>query len=268
MKTLVKIQLRAILNKKNFFLLIGCITLFFFFQGFRLQQIFYIYELKGNAFDFFLFTIGGYQSPLLFSFLIGWLVLNLVFLYTSVSSSTTIDNFGASLISRIPNRIKLWISICITQFLMTIFILFLMIVIYLIVSYLLFDFKFVFSPYTFEFYSSVAKINLSINMIVLSIVTNFIIGLYSLFMLMHLFLNITLNKRYMYIIFLFICIFTSVFYIYIGLPKIFSPVFYPSTLSDNLSFNKVLSALGSNILISTLIIIIVGFIYRKKTFQI
>lgn len=58
MKILVYTQLRTILRKKVCFLLILAISIYFLFQGLRLRQYFYIYELKGNALDFFSLQLG------------------------------------------------------------------------------------------------------------------------------------------------------------------------------------------------------------------
>ncbi len=266
MKILVYTQLRTILRKKVCFLLILAISIYFLFQGLRLRQYFYIYELKGNALDFFFFTIGGWQSPLLFSFILGWSFLILVLLYLSVFSSTSIEEFGGIILNRIQSRVNLWATICITQFLLSLIFFVLIVIVYNIVSYILFDFKLALSPYTFEFYESWAKSNIPIKMIIFLICMIFISGLYSLFMLTQVILNLSLNRKSIYISFIFISIATGFFYIYTGLSRIFSPIFYPSTISIEFNLQRIWLIFVFHIVIAISCIVIGGFLYKKKSF--
>lgn len=267
MKTIIYTQLRTILKKKVYIFLTSIIALYFLLQGLRLRQYLYIYELKGNALDFLFFTIGGWESPTLFSFILSWLFLILSLIYISVISTASIEKCGVMIINRIQSRIKLWTTICIAQFLLSLIFLGVMVIGYFIVSYMLFDFNFNFSSYTFEFYESWSKSNISLRMIVFFISIIFTSGLYSLFMLMQVILNLSLNKQSLYIGFIFLAIATAIFYVYTDLPRIFSIIFYPSTLSIEFDINRILLTLVYHIIISTTCMIIGGFIYRKKDFM-
>lgn len=266
MRALIHTQLRTILRKKVYLFLTLGIWIYFLLQGLRLRQYFYIYELKGNALDFLFFTIGGWESPLLFSFILSWILLTLSLLYLSVISSTSIEDFGAMIFSRIKSRISLWTTICITQFLLSLIFWVVMVIGYFIVTYILFDFSFNFSSYTFEFYESWAKGNISVGTIIFLISITFTSGLYSLFMLMQVILNLSLNKRSLYTGFIFVSIATSIFHVYGNLPRIFTPLFYLSTVSMEFDIQKNLLVLASNLVVIITCIMIGGLLYRKKEF--
>lgn len=86
-------------------------------------------------------------------------------------------------------------------------------------------------------------------------------------MFMQAFLLLPLSKTSVYISFILITITTSIAYIYADLPKIFSPLFYPSTLSVSANIKALWFALGVNIGILFVSMIGGTILYRKKEFN-
>lgn len=267
MKSIIIIQLKAIFTKKV------TLSLFIFslflavLQALRLRQYFLIYELEGNSLDFLFFTIGGWQSPLSFSFFLAWLLFIIIPLCLSILSSTSIDELSLFILNRIQKRMNLWVANCIVQLLLCSIYFILIAVIHVVVGYLFFNFKWEFSLYSLEFYKDWVESKIPIEQILFSISLIFLSGLYSLFMFMQAFLLLPLSKTSVYISFILITITTSIAYIYADLPKIFSPLFYPSTLSVSANIKALWFALGVNIGILFVSMIGGTILYRKKEFN-
>ncbi|HBF9360002.1 TPA: hypothetical protein OUL50_001940 [Clostridioides difficile] len=257
---LIKLQIRLIFNKKivitsviSFILLIGL-------QLLKLSQNIKVYNIDGNLLDALIVTLGNWQSPVNFLFILSSLILMIICSYLSISSFNIVSDLNKMTLNRSKSRLKLWISSCITQIILTLFIFTIIFIFSLVFGTIFFKHDIIYSLYNSEFYN----INISPFKLIPLIMINFITGLYSLFMIIQIILLLSKKSLNTYILAITIFTITSIAYIYDFIPRIFAPFSYVSSIfvnNSNLSFELVIS---SNILIAIICILLGSIIYFKK----
>ena len=258
------LQLRALFTKKFTIILVSTLTSITLLQGLRLHQYMGIYEVRGNIIDFILFTIGGWESPNLFTFLLTWFCLNFIFLYASVRSRIVIENFSEFLTTRHRNRVCTWLSNCVTQFIIALILFIMYFFIVVGVGMIIFDGKIEISAYTQEFYSNwVSLLNVGVLKMAGIVFAIFVSGLYAIFIVSQVALLICRNTMQAIMSLAGIMLIGAISFIYMGLPRIFAIVLYTSTTSLAVVSSDVLQAILINIMIGVLSTILGGVYIRK-----
>lgn len=230
------------------------------FQAIKLNHMFLEYKVNGSLFDYILFTIGGMEHPTTFSFIISWILTMLIVAYISVLVTDSINKLALLSLNRVNNRLKFWIMTCINQLLLSIVMFLISIVIVFIVGLILFGLDLNYSQYTRLFYEK--WYSYSFISIIGFIFIIFTSGIYALQMMVQVSLLGFKNRFNLFIAYLMILITTGILHLYGKIPRFFSPLFYPSTLS--LSEKDIGSALLLNISISVIAIIIGYLVFRRK----
>lgn len=240
------LQLRSIFNKKFSSILLAVLTIISLLQALRLRQYFLVYELEGNLLDFILFTLGGWENPVLFTFVLTWICLSICFLLVSFSSCKVIDDLSELLVSRSKNRIHFWVSNCLTQFILSGLLFLFYATIVAVLGIFLFDISLTPSEYTFEFYNNWTNINL---LTFIKIASMFISGLFAMFMIGQFILMVFSNKVKSIVFLLFVIIIGNLLYLFTDIPRIIAISFYISAVSA-LDSSSILSSLMLNLVIS------------------
>ncbi|MCJ7841735.1 hypothetical protein MUB24_12670 [Lederbergia sp. NSJ-179] len=264
MKALIHLQFRSVFTKQTCLVTLLFFILFAFLQGFRLRQYFLVYELAGNVLDFLLFTVGGWQNPTVFMFILSWILLMFVFLYFSLLSATCVDQLFNYVLTRLQKRGNVWIANCVMQCILSVLFFLLFALLHLLIGWMLFENNWSFSEYSLEFYPEWVNPSLSIQTILYRISLIFISGLYALFMMFQMILLLPFNKTYMYLSFVLLLMGTSVAYVYARIPRIFVPFFYSSTISLQADQAAFISAFISNIFILIFCGLMGYFLWRKR----
>lgn len=264
MKAIVFLQLRSIFTKKTSIILLLFFIILAFLQGLRLRQYFLIYEVEGNVLDFLMFTVGGWQSPTLFTFILSWLLFMFIFLYFSLLSSTIVDQLFNYVLPRLRKRALIWGVTCMMQSILSVLLFLLFALLHLLIGCFLFENNWNFSTYSLQFYPDWVNASLSVKTILFRISVIFMSGLYALLMMLQTILLFPLNKTYLYISFVLVGIGTSIAYVYTTMPRIFAPFFYVSTMSLPADQTAFVSAFLSNMLIVVFCGLIGIFLWRKR----
>lgn len=230
------------------------------FQVIRLKQIFFAYGIHGGLIDYLLFTIGGLESPTTFTFIISWISTTFMILYISTLVVDSLDKLTVLSLNRVKSRLSFWLVTCINQLLVSISLFILLIIVLFICGVISFNLNINPSEYTELFYNSWCEYSLIHLISLISLI--FTSGIYALQMIMQVSLLCFKNKVSIFISYLMISVTMGILHLYGKIPRIFSPIFYSSTLS--LSKNDVNNALLLNILVSLVAIIIGYLIFRKK----
>ena len=259
---LIKLQIRLIFNKK---IVITCIISFMLLielQLLKLSQNIKVYNLDGNLLDALIVTLGNWQSPINFLFILSSLILMIICSYLSISSFNIVNDLNKITLNRSKSRLKLWISSCITQIILTLFIFIIVFIFSLVFGTISFKHDIIYSLYNLEFYN----ININPVKLIPLIMINFITGLYSLFMIIQIILLLSKKSLNTYILAVTIFTITSIAYIYDFIPRIFAPFSYISSIFTNNSNSSFELAISSNILITIICILLGSKIYLKKDF--
>ncbi len=264
MKVLILLQLRSIFTKKTTIMLLLFFIILAFLQGLRLRQYFLVYEAAGNVLDFLMFTVGGWQNPTLFTFILSWILFMFVFLYFSLLSSNIIDQLSNYVLPRLQKRVSIWGVTCMLQCILSVLLFLLFASLHLLIGCFLFENSWNFSIYSLQFYPDWVDASLSVIKMLFRISVIFTSGLYALFMMLQMILLFPLNKTYLYISFVLVGIGTGIAYVYTPIPRIFAPFFYVSTMSLPADQTAFCSALISNILVISFCGLIGYFLWRKR----
>jgi|GEM_PF-5133164 len=222
------LQIRSIFNKKFILILLSVLLFITLLQALRLRQYFLVYELDGTILDFLFFTLGARENPTLFTFILTWTVLSIFFLYVSFLSKKVIEDFAELLLSRVKTRIKLWFSICITQFILSVILFLAYGTIVIFIGRYFFGMDLSPSEYTVVFYSDWLDINpfLFVKMCLV-----FISGLHALFMIGQFILLVFENKAKSIMVFILMMMTGSILYVYTSVHRIFALSLYVSMIS-------------------------------------
>ena len=259
---LIKLQIKLIFNKK---MIITCIVSFMILIGLqllKLNQNIKVYNLDGNLLDVLTISLGNWQNPINFLFILSSLILMIIYSYFCVSSFNIIKDLNKITLNRSKNRLKLWMSSCITQMILALFIFMIVFIVSIVFGMIFFNHDITYSPYNLEFYN----IDISLIKFIFIMIINFITGLYSLFLIIQIVLLLSKNSLNTYILCVVMFTMASIAYIYDFIPRIFSPFSYVTSIfisNSNLSLELVI---GSNILIIITCILLGSRIYLKKDF--
>ena len=91
---LIKLQIKLIFNKK---MIITCIVSFMILIGLqllKLNQNIKVYNLDGNLLDVLTISLGNWQNPINFLFILSSLILMIIYSYFCVSSFNIIKDLN------------------------------------------------------------------------------------------------------------------------------------------------------------------------------
>lgn len=241
------------LKKKNlkFFLGIWFILLIYLV---KIKYYFVQYDLNGNLTDYMIFSIGGWESPILFTSLLDWSFLVFLTLCMSITMSSNFEKINSIILNRVGSKGKFWMYICVNELFFCFLITFLVFIFSLIIGICFLGYSTNVSEYTKIFYKDLSNIGFYNLMIYIFIV--FFTGIYLLQIMIRAFVCFFYNVNIFYVIFLIICIFSGFLFVYFKIPKILSPLFYPSLMLDD-SFLIYMNIFRN--LIMTILFMIIGY---------
>ena len=248
----------SFIKKKNIKFFIGILFILFIFL-FKIKHYFRDYDLNGGLKDYMIFSVGGWENPVLFTSLLEWSFFVFLILCMSINITNDFEKLYIITLNRIGSKLKSWIYICINELFFCI-----LITILVYVSGLLIGGSFLgYNPnstgYTRLFYKNLCDVNFGI--LLISEFINFFTGIYLLQIIIRGFSSIFHKINTFYVFVLIVCMFSGFLFIYSNIPKILCPIFYPSLFSLNLTslyFN-----IFMNIVLTILFIILGYFLYLK-----
>lgn len=229
MKALIGIQLKSILTVRFIITGLSISFLLGMVQAMRLSHELLIKNEQGNLTDFILYALGGWQYPMTILSIIQWLMLILLVLLVSQWSYIGSHAWVIMVINRYKSRVYWWFSNCIAQLFICILVILIIITGHLIAGTVFFDNYLGWGSYTLKQYFFASDPN-PIPFLVVGFFT-LLSGMYALVLLQMVVKNIFYIEGASMILFM-ILILLGFAYIYHHLPRILSPVFYPSVVAS------------------------------------
>lgn len=134
---LALIQLRSFFNKNTISFFFLTIFVYALLQALRLRQFFDAYGFHSNILDYFMFTIGGWQNPMLLPFILLWSLLVCSCLYISSLTSSKIYDMTEYIVNKMPSRATIWFANCCSQLMLCLFAFLFILVIHTFIGFFL-----------------------------------------------------------------------------------------------------------------------------------
>ena len=201
----------SFIKKKNIKFFIGILFILFIFL-FKIKHYFRDYDLNGGLKDYMIFSVGGWENPVLFTSLLEWSFFIFLILCMSINITNDFEKLYIITLNRIGSKLKSWIYICINELFFCI-----LITILVYVSGLLIGGSFLgYNPnstgYTRVFYKNLCDVNFSI--LLISEFINFFTGIYLLQIIIRGFSSIFHKINTFYVFILIVCMFSGFLFIY------------------------------------------------------
>lgn len=264
MKALIVMQMRYLINLKLVVIIISSLSLLSFLQLGRFIYSVNVYELEGFSIDFFMYSLGGWQIPMSILAVLNWVVMILIFMTSSQVLGSSLDNMDDMIFPRLNNRIKWWLANCLSQLLLCVMLVLLLVGLNILLASVFFRNEWSWGTYIVEFYKEWVHLGISPVQIILYLVMILFSGLYAIMLSLQTLLLKVSNKLSVFIGMSVILLATGFAYVLGGIQRIFSPIFYASTLSLSPDKYSIYSTLAINILICLLLIIIGAYLIRRK----
>lgn len=258
-------QLRSIFSKKNVFVLFCIFSLISIIQALEFKQWLYAYNVEGNSLDYIIYNLGGWGSQSLISYTIKWMLLGLVYIYTSILISKSTDKINIFVLNRINNRFKVWVVNILSQISLTIILTIIIFFISYIISIILFKNEYAYSEYFLIKYKHWIDLGFSAKAILELICGVFLSGMFSLQMLIQC-IVIYQEKNTIFIGFIMAFIMLSIGYVFNFVPRILSPFFYSSTMVLIPNHTVLKNAFIINIMMSLISFILGFYKFKSKKF--
>lgn len=249
----------SLTKKKNFKFFLGVLFILFIYLM-KLKYYFYQYDLKGSLVDYVIFSMGGWENPILLTFLLDWIFFVFLVLCICIIISNEFEQLNIFILNRIGSKSKLWFYICINQVVISFVVTLFVFVVTLGIGICFLGFDINTSEYTKFFYNSLNDINFF--MLLIYVFLTFFTGICALQILIKALSCIFYNEHIFYIFFLLVCVFTSFLFIYFKLPKVLSPIFLCSIIESN--FISMYKNLVVNVIVIFIFFLIGTITCQKK----
>lgn len=265
MKRLILNQLYSCYKKRNFYVLV-ILCLNILLQLYALIHTNNIDSVTAITTDGILKVCGGLEKKVYLLNLFQWMLLIGILLLLVQFSTSIIGGFDTFLLIRSGSKLRWWIakviSLILINFIFTIILMF----ITKIISYVALPHINNWSTYTSLYYPNIYASNIDPNkmeLIIFCILITGFIALTTLFQTINLVFNNYLNS---YIVILILCIMLGVLYMHGIIPRILSPINYPSTLDIVPNIKSYLKNIETNIILSLIFIVISLIVVTAKDY--
>lgn len=246
MKRLIINELYSCYKKMNVYILI-LLSLAIFLQVYILINTKNIQGITAITSDGVLKVCGGLEKDFYLPNLFQWLLLIGILLLLVQSSTSIIGGFDVFLLTRAGSKLRWWTSKVLSLILMTFIFTIVLMVITKIYSKIAFPTLNKWSTYTHLYYPKIFASSISphkMELIIFCVLFTGFIAITTLFQTINLFFNKYANS---YIVILILCIILGVLYMQGIIPRVLSPINYPSTLDIATNIESYLKNIEMNI---------------------
>lgn len=265
MNKIIKNQLYLLFKKKN-------VYIFFIIICLILMQIYNVYinqtveNINATYLDSILKIYGGIYKNTSILNIVYWILLIILLFILTENYNGIFYGFDIMLLSRSDSKAQWWISKIITSLIITVIYAFTIIILSKLLSHIVFK-----SDYLTE-YGKIYYPNIDLDMISSIKIQLFLIGIFvtgflsiiTLFQILNLLFN---NNVQSYVIFIIISIVLVILYQNNLIPRLLSPLYYPSILNLNTNTDNIFICILANILLTFINIIISTIIVIKKDYS-
>ena len=266
MKRLILNELYSCFKKSNVYVLVFlCLSIFL--QIYMLLYDKNVEKVTAINTDGLLKVCGGLDKRFFLPNLSQWMLLIGILILLVQFSTNIISGFDIFLLSRSGSKLRWWIakvlSLVLINFIYTIMLMF----ITKIICYAVFKNFNQWNTYTYLYYHNIYASKISPNkmqLIIFFILSTGFIALTTLFQTIKLIFN---NYSKSYIVMLIICIILGVLYMGGIIPRLLSPINYPSTLDIVPNIQSYLKNIEMNILLSLINIVIALIVITNSDYM-
>jgi hypothetical protein len=255
MKQLILNELYSCFKKRNWYvLLLLCLNVLL--QAYKLLYTKNVEGVTAINTDGILQVCGGLDKKFFFLNLVQWMLLIGILLLIVQISTSIIAGFDIYLLTRSGSKLRWWIAKVVSLVLINFMYTIMLMIITKIICCVVFKNSNKWSAYSYLYYHNIYASNIDPNkmqLIVFSILITGFIALTTLFQTIKLIFN---NYSKSYIVILIICIMLGILYMGGIIPRILSPINYPSTLDIVPDSQSYLKNIAMNIILSLINIVI------------